>query len=45
MDSTTAAIDFENYSFNTALGMLFLDFVLYFLVGLYLDKVIPSEFG
>ena len=45
LDSSTAAVVYNNYSFNTALSMLLLDFLLFFLIGLYLDKVIPSDFG
>ncbi|DAZ97518.1 TPA: hypothetical protein N0F65_009786 [Lagenidium giganteum] len=35
----------DNFRFATALGMLLLDTLLYTLVGLYLDKVVPREFG
>ena len=45
LDSSTAAVVYDEYSFNTALWMLLLDFLLFFLSGLYLDKVIPSDFG
>lgn len=45
LDSSTAAVVYNEYSFNTALWMLLLDFLLFFLSGLYLDKVIPSDFG
>ena len=45
LDSSTVSVIYEEYSFNSALWMLFLDFLLFFLVGLYLDKVIPSDFG
>ena len=45
LDASTASVIYNNYSFNTALWMLLLDFVLFFLLGLYLDKVIPSDFG
>ena len=36
---------YYNYSFVTSLWMLFLDFVVFTALGLYLDKVIPSNFG
>ena len=36
---------YYNYSFITSLWMLFLDFVVFTALGLYLDKVIPSNFG
>ena len=45
LDASTASVLYAEYSFNSALWMLLLDFILYFLIGLYLDKVIPSDFG
>jgi len=45
LNSSTSSVTYMNYSFNTALGMLLFDFALFFLLGLYLDKVIPSDFG
>jgi len=33
------------YSFNTALGMLFFDTVLYTFLGWYLEQVIPHQYG
>ena len=45
LDSSTANVIFNNYSYNSALWMLLLDFFLFFIIGLYLDKVIPSDFG
>lgn len=45
LDSSTAAVMYQDYSFNTALWMLFLDFILFFFLGLYMDKVIPSDYG
>ena len=45
LDLSTSSVIFQNYSFNSALWMLALDFVLFFTVGLYLDKIIPSDFG
>ena len=41
----TAEILYYGYSFNTALMMLAVDLVLYTIVGLYLDKVIPTAYG
>ena len=41
IDRLTASVIYDNYSFDTALWMLMLDFVLFFGLGLYLDKVIP----
>jgi len=45
LDKSTSSIIYYGYSFNTALAMLLLDFVLFSLLGLYMDKVIPSDFG
>ena len=45
LDISTSAVVFKNYSFNSALWMMTLDFVLFFSLGLYLDKVIPLNFG
>ena len=33
------------YSYNTALGMLFVDTILYLVLGWYLDQVIPRQYG
>jgi hypothetical protein len=35
----------QNFSFATALGMLFFDTVLYAFLGWYFDQVLPQEFG
>lgn len=45
LDSSTASVIYQEYSFNSALVMLFADFLIFFFLGLYLDKVIPSDFG
>ena len=45
INSQTAQVDYHNFSFNAGLYMLLLDFFLYFFLGLYLDKVIPSTYG
>jgi len=45
LNVSTASVLYQEYSFNTALSMLLFDFVLFFLLGLYLDKVIPSDYG
>ncbi len=45
LNASTASTIYKDYSFNTALVMLLVDFFLYFALGLYLDKVIPSDFG
>ncbi|KAF1315573.1 Abc transporter a family member 1, partial [Globisporangium splendens] len=36
---------YENYRFSTTLVMLALDTVLYTLIGLYFEKVVPKEWG
>ena len=38
-------VEYENFAFVDSLRMLLFDFVLYFVLGLYLDKIIPSDFG
>ena len=45
LDSSTANLLYDGYSFNSAIYMLVLDFIIFFLLGLYLDKVIPSQYG
>lgn len=35
----------DNFSFNVSIGMLFFDLVWYTLLGLYLERVIPKEYG
>ena len=45
LTESTVAIVFQNYSFNTALFMLFLDFFIFLLLGLYLDKILAFGFG
>lgn len=45
IDSSTAAVIYQNYSFNTALAMMAASFALFFTLGLYLDKIIPSKYG
>ena len=34
-----------SYSFNTALGLLFFDTILYIFLGWYLEEVIPRQYG
>lgn len=41
--SSISALQNGNYSFNDMYGWLFLDFVIYFLIALYLDNVLPSK--
>ena len=45
IDSSTAAIEFNDYSFDTALYMLLLDFFIFLLLGLYMDKVLSFGSG
>jgi hypothetical protein len=45
LDASTTSVIYNEYSFNTALAMLLLDFVLFFTLGLYMDKILPSSFG
>ena len=45
LDSLTVGVVIDNYSFNSALWMLLFDIFFFLGLGLYLDKVIPSDFG
>ena len=45
INKSTAAIVFFNYSFDTALYMLLLDFIIFLLLGLYMDKVLAVGSG
>ena len=45
IDKSTAAIIFFNYSFDTALWMLFIDFFIFLMLGLYMDKVLSIGSG
>ena len=45
LSKDTVSVEYNNFSFNASLYMLIFDFFLYFLLGLYLDKVIPSAYG
>lgn len=35
----------DNFTFNTCIGFLILDLLLYTILGLYFDRVLPKEFG
>ena len=37
--------DFQNFNFTIGLTMLVIDTVLWFLVGAYLEAILPKEFG
>lgn len=41
----TAQIEYNSFSFDTSLYMMAADFAIFFVLGFYLDKVLPSEFG
>ena len=45
INSSTADVVYNNYSFNSSLYMLIIDFAIFFFVGLYMDKVIPMDYG
>ena len=45
LNESTANVMYNNYSFNSSLYMLFLDCLIYLVLGLYLDKVIPMDYG
>jgi hypothetical protein len=45
INSSTAAVIYQNYSFDTALWMFFTSFVIFCVLGLYLDNTLPVKFG
>ena len=45
LGASTADVEYEGYSFRSALWMLFVSFLVFTLLGLYMDKVIPQSFG
>jgi len=45
LTSTTVHQEFDNYKFAAGLWMLFLGLAFFLLLGLYLDSVLPKEFG
>jgi hypothetical protein len=45
LDASTASIVYGNYSFDSALFMLLVDFWLFLALGLYLDRVLPLGYG
>ncbi|EGZ11630.1 lipid exporter ABCA1 family [Phytophthora sojae] len=42
-ESSSTVVD--NFKFGSSIGMLFFDIILYTLLGLYLERVIPREYG
>ena len=45
LNPSTASVVYDGYSFDTALYMMAASAVLFTVLGLYLDKVIPSTYG
>jgi ATP-binding cassette subfamily A (ABC1) protein 1 len=45
LNASTAKVVYNNYSFATALGMMGVSAIVFTVLGLYLDKVIPSKWG
>ena len=45
LNPSTASVVFNNYSFNIALYMMAISAIIFTILGLYLDKVIPSTYG
>jgi hypothetical protein len=45
LNFTNSKIEYQGYSFRNGLIFLFADFIFWALIGLYLDQVIPSQFG
>jgi len=45
MNPETFNVEVDNIDMGTVFGMLVADFFLYIIIGLYLEKVWPSEFG
>jgi len=41
----TVNLEYQNYQFSTALIMLAVDTIYLLFLGIYLDQVIPSDFG
>lgn len=37
--------EYQNFSFRGGLAMMFFDLVFWAVLGLYLDQVVPSQFG
>ena len=45
IDSSTAAVIYQNYSFDSALYMYLFSMLIFTLLGLYLDNTLPVKFG
>ena len=42
---STVSVEYENFSIELAFVMFIVDFLVYSLVGFYLQNVMPSEYG
>lgn len=45
VNSATAKVDVDGWSYERTIGMFILDFFLYMLLALYFERVVPSEWG
>ena len=45
INKATAGISVDNWSYNATIGMFCADFVIYLLLALYFQQVVPSEWG
>ena len=45
IDSSIAAVLYQNYSFDTALWMYLVSLIVFSVLGLYLDNTLPVKFG
>lgn len=45
LNFSTASLEYQNYSFSTGLIMLAVFFVIFMIIGFYLDQVVPAKNG
>ena len=45
IDASTAAVVYQNYSFDTGLFMMVVSLILFTVIGLYFDNVLPVKYG
>ena len=45
LTSATANADYNNFTFNEGLWLLFAGNILFLLIGLYFEEVLPKEYG
>ena len=45
IDGSTAAVIYQNYSFDTSLVMMVVSLFVFAILGLYLDNVLPVKYG